>query len=115
MPSSVWLVWKLHSGLPVDGIGGHQGAAFLAEDHEAGGRRQRAAPRLRRARLRQFPRDRAGADVDGRRMRCGFGIGAVRCEPPRYVLPALPVALLALRVDAALLERLHVIEAGRRD
>ncbi len=55
-----WFVGKLQRRLAGGGIGGHQRAAFFAEDHQAGRGGERAAPGFRRPGLRQFPGDFAG-------------------------------------------------------
>ena len=61
-PNGVRLkVPERRTGLCVDR---HQRTAVLAEEHQAAGGGERAAPGIGRSGLRQLPRDVAGQDVD---------------------------------------------------
>src|SRR5207302_6770144 len=48
------------------------------------------------------------------RILSGFSPAGRCCDPPRYSLPACPFARIAFRIDAALFERLHIVQAGGR-
>src|ERR1051325_4565913 len=88
------------------GIDRHQRAVFGAEDDEAGGGGERAAPGLGRARLWKLPFDGAGLDVDGAEdaLRLHAGLALLRAAEVR--LARGPFARLGLRIDAAFLEGL---------
>ena len=100
---------------PLVGVDRHEGAAVFAEEHDAAGGAERAAPRVARAGLRAPP-TRCGRS--GRRSPAGSAAAAVcstasRNEPPMKPLPASQVGRRP-RQDAAPLVGLHVVEAGGR-
>src|SRR6185295_6377948 len=57
-------------------VGGHERAAFFAEDYQAGGGGKRPSPGVRGFLLRQFPRDLAGLNVDGSENSLWRGLGS---------------------------------------
>src|SRR5207247_2944686 len=76
-------------------------------------RGQGAAPRVRRTALRQRPHNRAGANVERLQHSLRLWIGGRALRAAQVRLAGLPFSSVALRVDAAFFERLHVVETGR--
>src|SRR5258708_21323496 len=98
------------AGLRVDR---DQAAAVLADEDEAGGGRQGSAPGSRRTGLRQLPRHLSRPDVGRAQDPLRLGLGRRALGSAQVGPSALPLPLVALGVDAALLDRLQVIETGR--
>ena len=88
--------------------------ALLAEEHEAARRRQRAAPRIGGTRLRQFPGDLAGANVDRLQNALRLRLGRSPLRSAQILAPGLPRTGIGFAIHAALLERLEVVQSSRR-
>src|SRR5439155_421342 len=86
--------------LAVHGIRRHQTAAVLAENHQPAGGGQGAAPGIGWSRLRHLPPNRAGPDVDRFQNPLRPGIARRALRSAEVGLAALPVPLIALRIDA---------------
>src|SRR5450432_840715 len=98
-------------GLAVRSVHGHQFTAFRAEDHEARYRGQRAAPRLRRTGLRQFPFHRAGVDVQSLEYPFRFWIWPGALGTAQISLARRPRTRLGLLINTALLKSLKIVHA----
>ena len=107
------LAWKPHNRLPVR-------ASAASNDPSSSQKKTRppAVPRtppqrLRVAELRQFPGRLPGMDIEGAQNLPRIVVGDVSRRSAHVTPSGLPFEV-ALRVDAALLERLHVVKPGFR-